>query len=325
MFDVKSGSLTYECSDRRESIFRAAESTRHSQHVEMQLVKPPKTAKVSRRRGLENVKTSTTVKGAKRPPQENLSWEEAIQRVLAQAGSALHYTDIADRIVEQGLRRAVGATPAMTVSSQLSTSVRDPNSPYLRVRRGEYTLKTVAATGAQGTDREANYEQIEDTGALRAFGMFWKRDLVMWSGASKLLGKQGASATDVNFAGQVGVYLLHDRERVIYVGRASDSLFDRLKAHTIDRLGGRWDRFSWFGLRSVASDGELSESWVPWNQEVVVETMEALLIESLEPPLNRRRGDNLSGIEYIQSVDPRIAAAQNRAVIEEILKGAGSR
>ena len=38
----------------------------------------------------------------------------------------------------------------------------------------------------------------------------------------------------------------------------------------------------------------------------MVETMEALLIESLEPPLNRRRGDNLSSIEYIQTPNPQI-------------------
>jgi hypothetical protein len=62
---------------------------------------------------------------------------------------------------------------------------------------------------------------------------------------------------------------------------------------------------------------------VPWSQEVVVETMESLLIESLEPPLNRRRGDNLSGIEYIQATDPQIDAAKRKALLDELRKGAG--
>jgi hypothetical protein len=96
-------------------------------------------------------------------------------------------------------------------------------------------------------------------------------------------------ATDVNFAEQIGIYLLHDRERVIYVGQATDTLFARLKTYTTDRLGGRWDRFSWFGLRGVDANGTLTDHRVPWSQDVVVETMEALLIESPEPPLNRRR------------------------------------
>jgi hypothetical protein len=70
--------------------------------------------------------------------------------------------------------------------------------------------------------------------------------LCLWSGMPKLLGRQGAGATDVNFADQVDVYLLHDRERVIYFGRAADTSFTRLKTHTTDRLGGRWDKLSWF-------------------------------------------------------------------------------
>jgi hypothetical protein len=51
--------------------------------------------------------------------------------------------------------------------------------------------------------------------------------------------------------------------------------------------------------------------------------MEALLIESLEPPLNRRRGDNFSGVEYIQAVDPQVETARKNALIDELRKGAG--
>jgi len=255
-------------------------------------------------------------------PARDLSWEEAIQRVLTDADGALHYADIAERIASTGLRRSVGATPAQTVASHLSTSLRDNKmSPYLRVGRGEYTLRAAADRKTKvGTETINNADQVAETGALRAFGMFWRRDSVVWTGAPRLLGKQGAGATDVNFADQIGVYLLHDRERVIYVGRAVDTLFGRLKAHTIDRLGGRWDRFSWFGLRSVGDDGELSDSEEQWSQDVVVETMEAVLIESLEPPLNRRRGDNFSGAEYIQAIDPRIDAAKHKEFLARVSK-----
>ncbi len=214
----------------------------------------------------------------------------------------------------------MGATPPQTVAAQFSISLRnDPNSPYLRVARGLYTLKANAATGAQIDSEEIDDpERATETGALRAFGMFWRRDLTSWTGEGKLLGKQGAGASDVDFAGQVGVYLLHDRERVIYVGRATDALFARLKAHTSDRLGGRWDRFSWFGIRSVTEKGNLADEAVPWSQDVVVETMEALLIESLEPPLNRRRGDNFSAVEYLQAPDPRIEAAKRAEIIRQV-------
>jgi HB1, ASXL, restriction endonuclease HTH domain len=260
----------------------------------------------------------------KKPQAADMPWEDAIQRVLSEADGALHYTQIAERIASEGYRRSLGATPASTVSSYLSTSLREgKKSPYLRVGRGEYTLKVAAEKSAQVAATVKNADEVAETGALRAFGMFWQREAVFWAGKPKLLGRQVAGATDVNFAEQVGVYLLHDRERVIYVGRAVDTLFARLKAHTTDRLGGRWDPFSWFGLRTVGDDGELSDSGVPWSHDVVVETMEALLIESLEPPLNRRRGDNFSGAEYLQATDSQIEGAKKKAIIDELRKAAG--
>jgi hypothetical protein len=149
-------------------------------------------------------------------PARELTWPDAIQRVLAGADGPLHYADIAERIASTGLRRSVGATPAQTVANYLSTSLRDNKmSPYLRVGRGEYTLKVA-------TETVNDADAVAETGALRAFGMFWRRDSIVWTGPPKLLGKQGTGATDVNFADQIGVYLLHDRERVIYVGRATD-------------------------------------------------------------------------------------------------------
>lgn len=255
------------------------------------------------------------------PP--DMTWEDAIQRVLSEADGALHYADIAERITSSSLRHNIGATPASTVASCLSTSLREgEKSPYLRVGRGEYTLKKLAdERNAQVAADTKGVQQEEGAGALRAFGMFWRRDSILWTGRQpQLLGRQGVGATNVNFAGQIGVYLLHDVARVIYVGRAYDTLFARLKAHTTDRLGGRWDRFSWFGLQSVGNDGNLSTTEVPWSQSVVVETMEALLIESLEPPLNRRRGDNFSAAEYLQAPDPQIEKEKKKAILDEMTK-----
>lgn len=256
-------------------------------------------------------------------PKANMPWDDAIRLVLSEVDGGLHYADVAERIATKGLRQSLGATPASTVSSYLSTSLRElgDKSPYLRVGRGVYALKATTKKKAQDEISTAPKDAVqEEAGALRAFGMFWKRNSVYWLGKPQLLGKQGTGATDVNFASQIGVYLLHDRDRVIYVGRASDTLFARLKAHTTDRLGGRWDRFSWFGLRSVLDNGQLSDGEVPWGQDVVIETMEAVLIESLEPPLNRRRGDNFSGAEYIQAPDPQIERIKNKAFLEKITK-----
>jgi len=129
----------------------------------------------------------------KKTESADMPWEDAIQRVLSEADGALHYADIAERITSGNLRRNIGATPASTVASYLSTSLREgETSPYLRVGRGEYALKVAAERNAQvaantvkGTDQE------EGAGALRAFGMFWQRASVLWPGKPQLLGRQG--------------------------------------------------------------------------------------------------------------------------------------
>jgi predicted GIY-YIG superfamily endonuclease len=75
---------------------------------------------------------------------------------------------------------------------------------------------------------------------------------------TKLLGKQQQDSVTVDFGKQIRVYFLHDAQGVVYVGRAFDqSLGRRLQQHTADRLNRRWNRFSWFGVYPVESDGTL--------------------------------------------------------------------
>lgn len=253
-----------------------------------------------------------------------LSWEDAIEVVLRSAEGAMHYADIAEQVSVRRLKK-VGANPSSVVATILSQSLKDESTPFQRVGRGEYTLKeTLKSEAVDIVADAANVEKADpETGALKAFGMFWQRSSVMWGGKPKLLGRQAPGASDVNFAEQVGVYLLHDRDRVIYVGRADSSLFSRLSAHTIDRLSGRWDRFSWFGLCGVREDGTLTAKMADWTHGVVISTLEALLIESLEPPLNRKRGDNFSGVEYLQVSDPEIEKTQKKQLLAQLQRSAG--
>ncbi len=43
---------------------------------------------------------------------------------------------------------------------------------------------------------------------------------------------------------------------------------------------------------------------------MLIATMEALLIESVEPAQNRRRGDDFRAVEFLQAVDPDIERNQ---------------
>jgi hypothetical protein len=114
---------------------------------------------------------------------------------------------------------------------------------------------------------------------IHSFGMYWQRDLVVWRNDLKMYGKQQALSKPVDFGKQKGIYILYDHHTVVYVGRAIDRpLGKRLYEHTVDRLGSRWNRFSWFGLLDVTQEGNLRET--PFNSSLaaVVATLEALLM-----------------------------------------------
>jgi hypothetical protein len=150
--------------------------------------------------------------------------------------------------------------------------------------------------------------------------MYWARNSIVWSANPSLLGQQQSGAKPVNFTNQRGVYLLYDDRDVIYVGRATDQgLGKRLFQHTVDRLASRWNRFSWFGLWRVTQNGDLEEmSPRPLPADIIVTTMEALLIEGLEPPQNRRRGDDFRAVEYLQAEDPELEKRRMMSLLAEM-------
>jgi hypothetical protein len=55
-----------------------------------------------------------------------------------------------------------------------------------------------------------------------------------------------------------------------------------------------------------------------FNQELLIVTMEALLIEALEPPQNRKRGDDFRAIEFLQFEDPEIRKKNLIALMDEM-------
>ena len=235
-----------------------------------------------------------------------MSWKDAAKKVLEDAGKPLHYSDITDRILGQGLKTTAGATPAATVNAIISTAIQKDQKEgsagvFERTGSGEYGLKT-------GGESEALSDDDAESGSLEAFGVYWERGRVNWAGKPRLFGRAHPKADRVDLAGQQGVYLLYDENRVVvYVGQAAkQSIGQRLAQHTSDRLTGRWQRFSWFGIRPVAEDGKLgSVKAVTITPKQLISTLEALLIEALEPRQNRA-GSSYSGAEYIQVTDPKL-------------------
>lgn len=245
-----------------------------------------------------------------------LTWREAIDRVLAAATTPLHYKEIATRIVSDGLRISVGATPAASVYARISSSMKhDPASPYVRVGKGTLALASTTTAAAPpvaemsgppaGSPEGSSDTSEKHSGIINAFGLCWRRDAVRWSATPRLLGMRRLGSPPIDFNQQAGIYLLYDGREVVYVGRATERrLGEHLREHTLDRLASRWDRFSWFGLRPVAENGQLGALPATYDAARVILVLQTVLVEALEPRQNRRHGDDLSALEFIQREDP---------------------
>ena len=141
-------------------------------------------------------------------------------------------------------------------------------------------------------------EQPPRRGFIRCYGLFWRRQEVIWSradgsGAYRLLGRLGTNAPKVqvcDFRAQRGIYVLYDDYGSYYVGLArNQAIGNRLRTHTRDVHADRWDRFSWFGFMQVLKrplpDGTRDLGAPPHrlltNSHWTIGDMEALLIQAL--------------------------------------------
>jgi len=259
-----------------------------------------------------------------------LKWKEAIVKVFEDEKKALHYTDIAELIAERGYRKSLGATPQDTVSANITTDINTnkEKSIFAKVDRGIYILRKFLDDSSQLVTEETEAETViaqkttkERYKIINAFGIYWNRNLVHWKTAPDLLGIQQIGASEVNFKDQIGIYLLHDGRETIYVGQAIEQpLGQRLKNHTTDRLGGRWDRFSWFGFYPVNENGKLMTDIKLDNITVqnLGDILEAILIESIEPRQNRKQGNLFFGLEYLQQEAPEIKKRLKEQIIREL-------
>lgn len=257
-------------------------------------------------------------------PKE-LTWQQAIEQVLRSSPAPLHYNEITEKIIADGLRRSLGATPASTVNAQISASIKHfgSKSPFIRTAKGTYKLAETKSIPTSPSAASTPGDQEEQYAIVTSFGMFWRREAVEWVRTPKLLGKQQIGAISVDFNQQRGVYLLYDGREVIYVGRSTDrALGTRLFEHTLDRMAARWNRFSWFGLLPVSDKGTLGQLPTTFDAANMIPALEAILVEALEPRQNRKRGDDLASVEYVQDEDPEIQKRKLKAYLDHAINKA---
>ncbi|MDO4335176.1 MAG: HTH domain-containing protein [Bacteroidales bacterium] len=253
-----------------------------------------------------------------------MTWKEAIILVLKNSYrnkelAPMHYQDITDKILSSKLKRTTGLTPKMTVSAVLTKNPRLFNAKgdgyYGLSEEGKQYADNSHIHQSSNQEQETQEEDllnnsieiIENEKVIKHYGVFWNRENVDWNGYPfKLLGIDSQETGPIDFRSMRGVYLLYDFREVVYVGQAvgNSSIADRLKAHTKDRHANRWNRFSWFGIDKVdGTSGRIipSEDNLRIDLNNLVDALEGLLIEGIEPRQNRRGGDNF-GNEYNQYI-----------------------
>lgn len=269
-----------------------------------------------------------------------LSWKDAVRYVLKVSGGPMSTTAISDRISEWNLRSSQISNPVQAVNNALRIQLKaeveqDQDSKYrltdeaaAAVRLEEF-YNTPSTNTAIAEDAEVSREIAKENSEriIRSFGIFWSRSDVIWKAsqgssrtATRMLGRSNDRAPEIDFGDQPGIYILYNGEKPIYVGQAKDGrLSDRIGDHTRDRLKSRWDRFSWFGLKSVDPNASRLEPLLGYESDPTVmvkqliDAFEALLIEGMEPAQNRRGGNQLKDIEYLQVRDPNLDQFQDQA------------
>jgi hypothetical protein len=171
---------------------------------------------------------------------------------------------------------------------------------------------------------------------IKSYGEFWRKDAVNWSRGNELVGWSKNRGRQANFWEMKGIYALFDRHTLVYVGQTiKQNLGNRLKQHLKDEFKGRWDSFSWYGIRDVVKKGKdgdyfrlgkLNKKEHP-SANQILEAMESIAIRIADPPLNRKRpkfGTKKNRAEHFYQMEPdgNLAAKQSDTIanIEKILK-----
>ena len=256
-----------------------------------------------------------------------MTWEQAVVQVLEDAVEPMYYGYIAEEILRLGLKTTVGKTPNYTVAGVISRMISRGAGNIVKIRPGFFRIEQQPTASPTEEDDELDATDAAQNLAVVAYGLDWARDKVDWKSYALLGYDATYDAIDpdpsqvINFADQQGVYLLHSWQSVVYVGKTTareGGLFQRLRTHHQRQVwSGKWERFSWFGIRRVSEEGDMIDGPDVASKEVVSALMESVLIETLRPSFNQQQG-NYMGALYRQAIDPSIALAQARATLRRL-------
>jgi hypothetical protein len=239
----------------------------------------------------------------------NIALRESIASVLAPYSKPIDLDEIASKLVEaEGDLEKFGAVPLRSIHSCIDDAIRaeGESCPFLKSFPGFYMLREKAkphqllkASKARSTEPKIHEGQI---GIVSCFGVSWQRNRVKWTPSPEILGCQFMASKPIDFGQQIGFYALHSEGgEVGYFGSTIDKPIGTcLFEHTQDRLRGRWNRFSFFGLLPVTDAGTFDRLPDDFKPADTLASLAAIIMELFSPRGNRLYFDWLSTLEFIE-------------------------
>lgn len=152
-----------------------------------------------------------------------MTWKDAIitilqRRIDNKESDPMHYKDITDAILSEGLKSTVGRTPSLTVSASLTTN---PNL-FKAIGIGFFCLTdegksyNITTTSSQAINPRPELQEenalnnsIENSvneKIIKHFGVYWDREHVKWNeNPFRMLGQDSNYSSAIDFRKMRGI------------------------------------------------------------------------------------------------------------------------
>jgi hypothetical protein len=221
----------------------------------------------------------------------------------------MDYEQIAVELAEGGHIAGFGVMPRKQICIIMENAIAKEGDqcPFVRTEPGVYIARKLANSEHFRASQAAGPKlAFNPTGIITCYGQVWARESVTWRSNPVIFGCQFQNSPKINFFKQVGIYTLHSNDHaLVYTGVSGDrTIGECLYEHTSDRLDGRWNRFSFYGLLPINENGTFSPLTRECTIEDITASLQSILVEVSNPPANRRAYDYFSTLEFVQWRDP---------------------
>ena len=226
--------------------------------------------------------------------KKQITWLEAILKVLESTKTPMHYTKIWDVIRDKHYRECDAKTNPETIVNSTIQLNRDEIVSF--GDKGCYVLKKhLDATIKKYFEQNLPVQQ----GIIRAYGRKWNK-VKFKQNNYKMLGKlaNGRRPSQVDLSLERGVYVLYNGYEIVYVGQTTNPIAARIKAHI--KTNEKWDSFSWYGIDAIENGQICKEKVLTITPNALIDAFEAVMIMATDPRFNKQRGNNVRGQEYQQ-------------------------